>query len=99
VTTPMCTRPEHKGMPVIECEFVQLTRSRRPAPVCMCGHLKAVHEHYRPGFDCGKCDCGHYETARGRRRQAVAVWAAVIVGYAAFWAAVWFGVRAVIGGH
>ena len=22
---------------------------------CVCGHSKAVHDHYRPGWDCGVC--------------------------------------------
>jgi hypothetical protein len=66
------------------------TRSRRSAPVCMCGHLKAVHEHYRPGLDCGKCDCRHYETSPGAVRYAV--WVACGVLCAAFWAAVGVGI-------
>jgi hypothetical protein len=92
-TLERCPHPH--AYPAIECTGVQLTRSRRPAPVCMCGHLKAVHERYRPGLDCGKCDCRHYETARERRGQAVAVWAAVIVGCAAFWFAIWLGIDAI----
>lgn len=88
MTAPMCA--EHQ-CPVAECEGVQLTRSRR-VPMCMCGHPKAVHEQWRVGLDCGLCDCLHYETARRRRRMHVTVWGAVIVGCAAFWVAVWFGI-------
>lgn len=25
--------------------------------VCACGHTREAHEHYRPGSDCGLCDC------------------------------------------
>jgi hypothetical protein len=24
---------------------------------CRCGHTAAAHQHYRPGTDCGLCDC------------------------------------------
>jgi hypothetical protein len=27
---------------------------------CRCGHTAAVHQHYRPGSDCGLCDCARY---------------------------------------
>ena len=25
---------------------------------CHCGHFADVHEHFRPGDDCGACRCG-----------------------------------------
>lgn len=41
---------------------------RRPDPgVCRCGHPRAVHEHWRPGVDCGACGaavCRRYRPAR-----------------------------------
>ena len=47
---------------------------RRPDPgVCLCDCLKPVHEHFRPGSDCGQCGatvCPRYRPAR-RRRAAV----------------------------
>jgi hypothetical protein len=47
---------------------------RRPDPgVCLCGHPKTAHEHFRPGSDCGSCGaavCRRYRPAR-RRRAAV----------------------------
>jgi hypothetical protein len=89
-TIERCTH-EH-AWPAIECTGVRLTRARR-VPVCMCGHPKTVHQHWRPGLDCGigKCDCRHYESARQGPRpepppgppspgSVVAFWGAVGVG-------------------
>lgn len=46
---------------------------RRPDPgVCLCGCLKPVHEHYRPGSDCGSCGpdvCDRYRPDRRARGQ------------------------------
>ena len=35
---------------------------RAETAVCRCGCLRAVHEHYRPGTDCGTrgCACPRY---------------------------------------
>jgi hypothetical protein len=61
VTAPMCA--EH-GCPPRECEGVELTRARR-VPVCLCGHPKVAHQHWRAtALDCGVCGCLHYEGAR-----------------------------------
>lgn len=35
---------------------------------CVCGHGKAVHDHYRPGWDCGVCGavlCTDYRAEGG----------------------------------
>ena len=35
---------------------------------CLCGHAKASHEHYRPGWDCGTCGaetCVDYRPLEG----------------------------------
>jgi hypothetical protein len=89
VTAPMCA--EHH-MPVVECENVTLTRSRR-APMCMCGHPKAVHQHWRTALDCEVCDCLHYEGARRPDRALRRlVWVGCGLCCAAFWLAVGIGV-------
>lgn len=34
---------------------------------CRCGHSRQVHQHYRPGSDCGACgpaDCPGYRPRR-----------------------------------
>lgn len=67
-TLERCPHPH--AFPAIECTGVRLTRARR-APVCLCSHLKAVHQHHRPGLDCGLCGCRYYETARSVRRRGV----------------------------
>jgi hypothetical protein len=28
---------------------------RRPDDPCACGHARQMHQHYRPGTDCGTC--------------------------------------------
>jgi hypothetical protein len=86
-TIERCPHPH--AWPAIECTGVRLKRSRR-APVCMCGHPKTVHEHWRPGFDCGKCDCRHYETAHGAVRYVVWVGCGLIC--VVFWGAVILGI-------
>jgi hypothetical protein len=35
----------------------------RPARVCVCGHGRAAHTHYRPGSDCALCNCDRYRFA------------------------------------
>jgi hypothetical protein len=46
--------------------------------LCKCGHIRDAHRHYRPGADCGLCDCprwsrqgwlGSSRTRRMARRQ------------------------------
>jgi hypothetical protein len=32
--------------------------------VCKCGHDRAAHTHYRPGRDCGLCDCNRFRKGR-----------------------------------
>lgn len=29
-----------------------------PTPVCLCGHVREAHEHYRKGTDCPLCEPG-----------------------------------------
>lgn len=35
---------------------------------CRCGHDADAHEHYRPGSDCGWCDCPRFRRAWLRPR-------------------------------
>jgi hypothetical protein len=35
-----------------------------PPVLCGCSHPRAVHEHYRPGSDCGLCPCGGWRPPR-----------------------------------
>lgn len=35
---------------------------------CVCIHPRAMHDHFRPGTDCGKCDCGEFVPAVQRVR-------------------------------
>ena len=60
----MLTPP--RGLPVFpdlqaaEAERADIIRCCRKLPEvvtdpCLCGHGKAAHEHYRPGWDCGIC--------------------------------------------
>jgi hypothetical protein len=55
-----------KGLPVFpdpetaDAERADIIRCCRSLPEvvvepCVCGHGKAAHEHYRPGWDCGTC--------------------------------------------
>ena len=39
--------------------------------LCVCGHAKQAHEHYRRGSDCALCHCGRYRRPLliGRRRR------------------------------
>ncbi|WP_144712462.1 hypothetical protein [Curtobacterium pusillum] len=32
--------------------------------VCVCGHGRDAHEHYRRGKDCALCDCPRYRRRR-----------------------------------
>lgn len=44
---------------------------RVPNPLCVCGHLRDAHEHYRRGTDCATCGpelCAKYRRASLRRR-------------------------------
>lgn len=31
--------------------------------MCRCGHHDDTHRHYRPGRDCGACDCPRFRAA------------------------------------
>ena len=33
---------------------------------CRCGHVAETHVHYRPGRDCGACDCRRFAEADSR---------------------------------
>ena len=35
---------------------------------CRCGHAANAHRHYRPGSDCGLCDCPRW------RRRLLSLW-------------------------
>jgi hypothetical protein len=36
--------------------------------VCVCGHDRSAHEHYRAGTDCALCEsCNRFRPARSRR--------------------------------
>jgi hypothetical protein len=91
--TTMERCPHEHAWPAIECTGVRLTRARR-VPVCMCGHPKTVHQHWRPGLDCGigKCDCRHYESVRHYALARVATWAVLAGICVAFWGAVGVGI-------
>lgn len=72
------------GLPAVEPTATpQIPQQRTPAePVappppadpalrlCACGHEEDVHEHYRPGSDCGSCGsraCGSFRPADAER--------------------------------
>jgi len=43
--------------------------------VCVCGHTKAAHQHFRPGNDCGRCGaagCPKFKRDRKAGAQAEA---------------------------
>lgn len=43
-----------------------------PPARCVCGHARDVHEHYRPGSDCGICgaaECAAYRHSAGLLRR------------------------------
>lgn len=43
-------------------------------PFCRCGHAPELHEHYRPGADCGVCGrtvCPGYRRPPGRITDAL----------------------------
>lgn len=68
------------------------------AKLCTCGHIKAKHEHYRPGTDCGTCTqevCTAFRqqvTEHDRERQEALrsrrVWLIIALFTVAFWAVV-----------
>jgi len=37
--------------------------------ICVCGHERVAHEHYRAGSDCAVCDCRRYRTLLRAYRQ------------------------------
>jgi hypothetical protein len=39
------------------------------AQLCVCGHPKIAHEHYRPGTDCSLCPPGLCDRFRRQRKQ------------------------------
>jgi hypothetical protein len=38
-------------------------RYRDPAGWCQCTHPRQAHRHYRPGTDCGQCQCPRFRPA------------------------------------
>jgi hypothetical protein len=38
-------------------------RYRDPGDWCHCSHLERAHRHYRPGSDCGQCQCPRFRPA------------------------------------
>ena len=50
--------------PVLEATTAPVLRVATETAVCVCGHVKDAHEHYRPGSDCGLCDCPRYRRRR-----------------------------------
>jgi hypothetical protein len=38
-------------------------RYRDPAGWCHCSHPEQAHRHYRPGTDCGQCQCPRFRPA------------------------------------
>lgn len=44
--------------------------------VCICGHAKEFHEHYRAGSDCAECGsttCSRYRRSRGFGKKPKAI--------------------------
>ncbi|WP_157357741.1 hypothetical protein [Amycolatopsis nigrescens] len=40
--------------------------------MCVCGHAKAAHQHFRPGSDCGSCGvqkCPEFRRDKRAERQ------------------------------
>jgi hypothetical protein len=51
---------------------VWLSSSVPNSPVCVCGHQREAHEHYRSGTDCATCGpelCPRFRRAILRRKQ------------------------------
>jgi hypothetical protein len=44
-----------------------LLRSMRRSRTCTCGHQPEAHQHYRPGSDCGMCECPQWSRCGGSR--------------------------------
>ncbi len=40
---------------------------------CRCGHTAELHEHFRPGSECGACECGRYRTTAAFAAQLTAL--------------------------
>jgi hypothetical protein len=60
VLTPPTGLPVFPDLEKADAERADIIRCcrRQPETVldpCVCGHAKASHEHYRPGWDCGFC--------------------------------------------
>ncbi len=47
----------------------RIERSR----ACRCGHQPDAHLHYRPGHECGLCECAQWSQCGGPRF-ALALW-------------------------
>jgi hypothetical protein len=70
VLTPPGGLPTFPDLAGAAAERADIVRSCRSVPEtvidpCVCGHGKAAHEHYRPGWDCGICgavDCTDYRS-------------------------------------
>ncbi len=60
VLTPPKGLPAFPDPETADAERADIIRCCRRLPEvvldpCVCGHGKAAHEHYRPGWDCGTC--------------------------------------------
>jgi hypothetical protein len=58
------------------CVGIRTARRRDEYEVCVCGHPKTVHEHFRDGDDCGRCGkekCPRYRRAPIKRGAAVRI--------------------------
>jgi hypothetical protein len=60
VLTPPRGLPAFPDLETAAAERADIIRCcRQPSEVvvdpCLCGHSRASHEHYRPGWDCGIC--------------------------------------------
>jgi hypothetical protein len=38
--------------------------TQRRRAVCLCGHDRKAHDHYRRGSDCALCDCAAWTSSR-----------------------------------
>jgi hypothetical protein len=47
---------------------------------CRCGHKLEDHEHFRPGYDCGLCECQRFKDPRlaAGTRDLLRSWSAVL---------------------
>ena len=60
VLTPPAGLPVFPDLESAAAERADIIRCCRSQPStvvepCLCGHDRASHEHYRPGWDCGVC--------------------------------------------